>query len=394
MPKILFIVTQSEFGGVQRFLFNLNLNIQNEYETLVCVGANGNGEFTKALKSRNILYRELNHLRRSIHPIDDLLCFFDIALMIKSFSPDIVFLNSSKAGVLGTIAATFCRWFGKKFTLIYRINWAFNDPRPAIERKIYIIVERFLSKFRDIIIQNDNFDLQTAKINRIKPKLGFKIIYNGIDSNALNFLNRDAARDFFRDKLHVDLNKFELVIGNTANYYKTKGLPYLLDAIANLSKTINVGCVLVGDGPERKTLEDIIKRNRLEKRVFLAGQLPDAHRYLKAYDIFAFSSVKEGFPWAILEAMSAELPIIATKVGAIPDILENGISGWLIEPANSEQIYERILWFSSHINIMPQFGLRAKQRVQNRFTLDILLAKYRQLFQAIIDKKTDLINFD
>ncbi len=394
MPKILFIVTQSEFGGSQRFLFNLNSHIRREYETLVCAGVDGGGDFLKALQLAGIPCVELKHLRRVIHPIDDLLCFFEIIRTIRHFSPDIIFLNSFKAGVLGTLAASACRWFGKRFTLIYRIDWTFNDPRPAFERKTYIVVERFLSKFRDIIIQNDSFDLYTAKSNGIKPKLGFKIVHNGIDVDSLQFLDRDAARIFFRDRLHVDFNSFELVIGNTANYYKTKGLTYLLEAVANIAKTVNVACVIVGDGIERKVLEKMIRQNGLEMHVFLAGQIPNAYRYLKAYDIFAFSSVKEGFPWAILEAMAAELPIVATTVGAIPDILENGVSGWLIKPAHPEQISERILWFHTHRDSMSQFGSKAKQRVREQFILDALLTKYRQLFRAIIDKKTDQIAFD
>lgn len=394
MPKILFIVTQSEFGGAQRFLFNLNSHIRNEYETLVCAGIDGGDEFSKALERKGIPYCRLKHLRRAIRPLNDLLCFFDIIKMIRDFSPDIVFLTSSKAGVLGTLAATVCRWFGKKLTIIYRIDWAFNDPRPALERKAYIVVERLLSKFRDIIIQNDRFDLDTAKSHGIRPRIGFKIVYNGINSETLNFLSREAARAFFHDRLGIDLNKFTLVIGNTANYYKTKGLTYLLEAVADLAKTVNVACIIVGEGTERKMLEKMIENRGLEKRVFLAGHVPDAFLYLKAFDIFAFSSVKEGFPWAILEAMAAGLPIVATKVGALPEIIEDGISGFLVEPGNSKNISERIAWFHEHPSSMSLFGSRAKQRVRERFTLDNLLAAYRQLFRAIIDKKTHSISFD
>ncbi|KKR85608.1 MAG: hypothetical protein UV53_C0020G0004 [Candidatus Azambacteria bacterium GW2011_GWE1_42_9] len=375
-------------------MFNLGFNIQNEYKILVCAGADGGGEFLKILQANNIPCKELKHLRRSICPIDDLLCVMDIAQIIKNFAPDIVFISSSKAGALGTAAAIFCRWFGRKFTLIYRIDWAFNDPRPALERKIYIVIENFLSKFRDIIIQNDQFDLRTAKINGIKPKLGFKIIHNGIDGNALDFLDKNDARNFFHNKLNTDLNQFDLIIGTIANYYKTKGLSYLLDAMAELSKTKNIGCILVGDGPERKILEKIIKQRGLENRVFLAGQISDAYKYLKACDIFVLPSAKEGFPWTILEAMLAGLPIIATKVGAIPEILENGVNGWIVESENQKQIVEKILWFSAHPDDRHSFGISAKQRAKNQFALNTMLSKYRQLFRAIIDKKTNFIDFD
>ncbi|MCX6813588.1 MAG: glycosyltransferase, partial [Candidatus Azambacteria bacterium] len=357
-------------------------------------GVDGGGQFLQALQSANIPHKKLRHLRRAISPLDDLMCFFDIIQIMRNFSPDIVFLNSSKAGVLGTLAAMACRWLGKKFTLIYRIDWAFNDPRSTLERKAYVIVEKFLSKFRDIIMQNDNFDLSTAKSFGIKPRLGFKIIHNGIDINVLNFLSRQAARGFFRNKLKINLDKFELVVGNTANYYKTKDLPSLVRAVAVLAKSVNVGCVLVGDGTERKVLEKMIQEKGLQDRVFLTGQILDAYKYLRAYDVFTFSSVKEGFPWAILEAMAAELPIVATKVGAIPDIIQNGVSGRLVEPSDSAQMSEQILWLYKNRDAAIKFGLCARQLVKERFTLDALLAKYRQLFQNIIDNKASKISFD
>ena len=141
-------------------------------------------------------------------------------------------------------------------------------------------------------------------------------------------------------------------------------------------------------------LEKIIKQRGLENRVFLAGQISDAYKYLKACDIFVLPSAKEGFPWTILEAMLAGLPIIATKVGAIPEILENGVNGWIVESENQKQIVEKILWFSAHPDDRHSFGISAKQRAKNQFALNTMLSKYRQLFRAIIDKKTNFIDFD
>jgi len=393
-PKILFVVTQSEFGGGQRFLFNLNSNIRDEYQTLVCVGADGGGEFLEALQHAQIPCQRVLHLRRAIRPLDDIRCVLDLARVIRECSPEIIFLTSSKSGVLGTLAAMLARLQGGRFTLIYRIDWAFNDPRPAIERKMYAVVEKFLSKFRDIILQNDRFDLQSARRHGIKPRLGFKVMHNGIDIERLRFLERSEAHAFFSDKLHVDLRAFDVVIGNTANYYRTKGLTYLIEAMALLVKTVNAACIIVGEGTERTRLQELIRSLGLEGRVFLAGQLPEASRYLKAYDIFAFSSVKEGFPWAILEAMAAGLPIVATRVGAMPEVIEDGTSGWLVDPADAGQLADKLQWFCTHREALSQFGKSAKQRVQQQFTLARLLENYRKLFRSVVAKKFDEITFD
>ncbi len=394
MKKILFMVTQSEFGGGQRFLYNLNLNIRTEYETYICVGSDGNQEFVQAIEKASIRHKIIPHLKRAIRPLDDIICIFEMVQVICNFSPDIVFLTSSKAGVLGTIASCLARVCRKKFSLVYRIDWAFNDPRPEKERKMYVYIERFLSRCRDIIIQNDLFDLESAKNNNILPKYGFKLIHNGIDIQSMHFLSQADARTFFQTKCSVDLRSFDLIIGNTANFYPTKGLTYMIEAVAEIIKTKNIACIIMGDGPDRPILENLIREKGCEKNIFLIGQIPHASRYISGFDLFAFTSVKEGFPWAILEAMCAGLPIIATRVGAIPEIIENGKSGYIIEPACTEQITERIHWFLEHQYALRICGENAKQHVSEHFTLKKMLEQYRSLFNAISENNFSKIHFD
>jgi glycosyltransferase involved in cell wall biosynthesis len=393
-PKILFLITQSEFGGAQRFLFNLTTHLREEYDIAVAVGADGGGEFCRALEAEGIRTIAVPHLHRAVRPFDDHAAIGEIAQTIEAFAPDIVFISSSKSGVLGTMAAKRVRETGRKFTLIYRIDWAFNDPRPAVERALYAAVERALSPHRDIIVQNDRYDLRTARERGIAPRVGFTVIHNGVNPDAFTFLSRADARAFFRQKCRVDLDAFDLVLGNTANLYATKGLSYLIEAVADVAKDVNVAAVVAGEGPERPKLEALIKERGLERRIILAGQLPKASQYLNAYDVFAFSSLKEGFPWAILEAMSAERPIVATTVGAIPEVIEDGVSGLLVPPGDAKAMAEKIRWFAAHREAWVPMGAAARERVKAKFTLDRLLANYRALFSAVLEDRLDKMAWD
>ena len=174
---------------------------------------------------------------------------------------------------------------------------------------------------------------------------------------------------------------------------KRKNVRFLIDAHCK-AKT-NSQLVIGGGKPEEIAVLTSEYASSLDKLQFLGwvGDADLSSLYAGAQAL-VYPSLYEGFGLPVLEAMAAELPIVATTVGAIPDILENGVSGWLIKPAHPEQISERILWFHTHRDSMSQFGSKAKQRVRERFTLDALLTKYRQLFRAIIDKKTDQIAFD
>ena len=112
------------------------------------------------------------------------------------------------------------------------------------------------------------------------------------------------------------------LIGTIANLYPTKGINFLIEAAAKLIKDHpELLFVIFGDGPERKKLELMINDLGLKNKVLLAGYLPEAHRYLKAFDLFVLPSVKEGLPYAILKAQAAGLTVVATQTGGLPEIL-------------------------------------------------------------------------
>ena len=155
--KILFVITQSEFGGAQRFLYNLisRLNSSN-YDIKVAIGDAGNMEFTQALRAINIPTSELKLLVREMNPLKDMQAVFELRKLINDFNPDILFLISSKAGFIGSLALRQAQ--GKPFDktqgeqpktkVIYRIGgWSFNDPWPKWKKWLWIILDRFSAQW-------------------------------------------------------------------------------------------------------------------------------------------------------------------------------------------------------------------------------------------------------
>jgi len=193
---------------------------------------------------------------------------------------------------------------------------------------------------KDKIIVNSKEDKNLAIKYGICPPEKISNIYNGIDTENLDFLSREEARD----KLSQPHN-FKIV-GSIANFYKTKGLEYLIKSahiIKNEYKREDIRYVVIGDGKERKKLESLIKKYDLGNTVYLAGRMPDAYKYLKAFDVFVLPSVKEGFPWIILEAMASGVPIVATKVGAVPEIIDDRKEGLLVNPRNEKELAKNIM---------------------------------------------------
>jgi len=346
--KILFLVTQSEFGGAQHFIYTLVNNLK-DYQIMVVAGKEGddeNGLLFKLEKNR-INTRHLKYLRRGINPFFDFLGFFEIKKLMNKEKPDILFLCSSKAGFLGSLAGRLI----KIPKIIYRIGgWTFNDPWPNWKKKLYIWIEKHTAKFKDYIINNAESDRQQAIKLGIKPKKEILTIYNGIDVDKTEFLNKEEARK----AIHLENSDF--VVGTIANDYPTKGLKYLKEVIKDFK---NIKFEIIGKG------------NKF---------IPGASKYLKAFNIFVLPSVKEGFPWVVLEAMSAEIPVIATRVGAISEIIENNQNGIIVDSQNSEQIKNAINVLINDSNLRVNIAKEGKKTVIEKFGLSKMIKQYEDLF--------------
>ncbi len=242
--KILFIITQSEFGGAQRFLARLVPVLdRNKYDILVAAGIEGDkGGLLSFLQDKGINARYLRYLRRSVNPLFDF-CFglIEIFKLIRKERPDILFLCSSKAGALGSFAG---RLAGVK-KIIYRIGgWTFNDPWPKWKKWLYIWLEKYTARWKDYIVNNAESDRQQAIKLGIKPREKIVTIYNGIDAQKLEILPRERARDLLGIK-----NGF--IVGAIASFYPTKGLKYLIEA-GKIVKDKDIKFILIGEGQEKE----------------------------------------------------------------------------------------------------------------------------------------------
>ena len=377
--KILFIVTQSEMGGAQRYIVEVaSVLSKRGFEILIAAGE-GDGklfeQFSISNNQLSIKLLALKHLKRIPKPWQAVFSVGEIFKVLKRERPDVLFLCSTMAGILGCLASLFYKlMINNQLSIIYRIGgWAFRDPRPWWQRKVIILAEKLTAPLKDKIIVNSEVDRQLAIKYRIAPAKKIIKIYNAIDPCSLKFFSEQKARECLSSKVKTQKLRLQLktqnlkVVGTIANFYKTKGLKYLIAAAHWLSFNLQVKSskiFIIGDGPERKRLEDLIQKYKLENQVFLLGKIPDAYKYLKAFDVFVLPSLKEGFPWALLEAMTAGVPIVATKVGAVPEIIEDNKSGSLVEPKDSENLAKKIQDILSNPELANQLVASAKEKLK------------------------------
>jgi len=355
--KVLFTITQAEWGGAQKYVFDLAANLNKDrYEVVVAAGSNETYQFCpllEKLKNNDIRCRYLKYLVRNINPIKDFLAFWELWRLIRKEKPDFVLLNSTKAGILGAPAGFFA---GCKNIIFTAHGFVFNEPSSWLKRQFYILATKFSTLFLKKIITVSHFDYQSGLKAGIKPQK-MTVIHNGID--LPDFLSKEEAKNF--------LGGGELVVGTAAYFYSNKGLGFLIKATALIKK--NFKLVIVGDGEQRSYLESLIKKHQLDN-VFLVGEIKDAYRYFKAFDIFALPSVKEGLPFVLLEAMAAGLPVVASKVGGVPEVIEDGVNGLLVEPTNVEELADALLCLLADPLKRKGFGDASLAKVKKEFSFE------------------------
>jgi len=406
MKTILYLVTQSELGGAQRYVFDLAKNLGKEFNIVIAFGEQGEaGELAKKLKRENIKYYTIPHLKRAISPVSDLLALLQIIKLIKKVKPDIIHLNSSKISILGSIAAFLSKskienrlparplaWQAGKSKIFYTVHgWVFNEPLPLWKKLFYKYAEKFTSIFKDRIICVSEFDYQVATREKICSPKKLITIHNGLA--PVNFLSRNKAKQKLQSKFKIQNSKF--LIASIANLYPTKGLEYLIQAIHILKEKFllltsysgrvphpRAGFLLIviGEGPKRKNLEKLIKQYNLQNNIILAGRIDNAAQLLLAFDVYVCPSVKEGLSYTLIEAMQAGLPIIATNVGGNPELIKNNETGLLVEPKNPEQIAEKIKKLIADQNLQQELSARSRAKAQTEFNLEKMIEKTKNIY--------------
>lgn len=370
--KILYIITQSEFGGAQRHVFDLAANFTNEHTIFIAAG--GNGELFDKADELNIKTYKLKFLRRAINPFFDLMAFFELAFLISTIKPDITHLHSSKAGAIGAIAAKLA---GVKKVIYTAHGFVFNEPSFFPKKKLFIWAERISGWFKNKVICVSEKGYKSAIKLKVLPEKKLVAIHNGIGNTS--FLSKESAKHSL-EIFHFNPNNPQ-IIGTIAHFYHVKGLSYLIEAAKLLSSTFpNILFLLIGGGQEHKKLQNLIEKYKLENNIFLIDEIKNASKLLKVFDIFVLPSLKEGCPYMILDAMAAEIPIIASRVGGIPEQITDEKEGLLVEPKANHILTAKIKLLLSNKELGERLAKNAKEKVEREFTLEKMVEETRKIY--------------
>lgn len=368
--RILFVITQADWGGAQTFIFNAAREaMRRGCPVLLAFG--GEGLLEEKCREAGVPTRKLLQMKREISVFSDIGAISELVKLMREWKPDTIFLNSSKAGVVGAIAGRIAR----VPRIIYRIGgWSFTDPVSETQKAFRRWMEKLTAPLKDVIVVNTPGGVDLAKQNNIHPRQHVALVPNGIDLQKFDAAlksQEDARRELLATfpSSGVPLGPMDHIpiVFTVANFYPAKGLSFFLDAIAIVAKTVpEFRAVIIGDGEGRASLEEQRARLGLNAIVSLPGQRSDASTLLRGADLFVLPSVKEGFPWALLEAMTAATPAVATDVGGVRWMVDDSVR--VVPPGNADALAIAMLESLHEPADARIKAASARRIVESRFT--------------------------
>jgi glycosyltransferase involved in cell wall biosynthesis len=261
----------------------------------------------------------------------ELRAFHELYTTIRAQKPDVLHLNSSKAGILGGLAG---RLAGVRKILFTAHGWPHREPRPLLMRAALWIASWLTVAFCTSVIAVSQKDHDDAPVFISRRKI--KVIHNGM--NPFPLLPRSEARAILqRDTSAISQCDYWFLMN--AELHPNKAIDVAIKAFKkHAGTTTGTTLVIIGEGQERTAIEKQISGSGVSDRILLAGFIPEARTYMSAGNAFLLPSRKEGFPLVLLEAGLAQVPVIASRTGGIPEIIEDGMSGLLIPPADMDSL--------------------------------------------------------
>jgi glycosyltransferase involved in cell wall biosynthesis len=369
--KILYVVTKSApWGGAQKYVYDLITHLPRAWEAAVVLG--GDGPLKERLDEAGVRTIQIKAFQRDINIWKECRVLIELVRILRHERPAVVHVNSSKAGGLGALAARLARVPNVVFTAH---GWTFTEPRGWFARSLIAFFSWLTVCFSHITITVSHYHRTKARwMPGVQKKL--HTVHNGVES-AEGF-EKTVARQQIAEYAHIPdgVWQHKMWVGTVSELHCNKGLPYLIYAAQTvLEQYPNMIVVIVGEGEERAHLEEIIDRLSLRGSIFFAGNVPDAALYLKAFDIFTLTSLKEGLPYSILEAGQAGVPVIASGIDGIPEIIADMESGMLIKPKRPDEIGEALLYLLKHPEKRGEFGAALQKRVARDFSEEAMIRK-------------------
>jgi len=363
--KILHVQILSILSGVQNSSLYIlqNLDLDKYEPWLVCAPNNTDRKTSMISEAEKagVKVVTMASLRREVG-LHDFKALLEIYKLCRKERFDIVHTMTSKGGFLGRIAAKLA---GCKKVIHTVQGVAFHKYEKMGKRALYYLMEIFAGLFGDYVVSVNSYYKKSFWF--ISPKR-FKVIYNAF--NPENLIKKIPRKD----------DVLKLIFVGRLDLAKSP-LDFLAAMLILKQRQLPVRATVIGDGFYFEDMKKYLAENDLSETVNLMGWQDDVGRQLANHDIFCLTSIFEAFGIVFCEAGYTGLPSVATNVEGIPEVVKDGFTGLLVPPRNPKKFADAVQHLHENRDLLEQYGKNAEQRVNENFTIAIMVKKYQELYE-------------
>ena len=374
-------------GGPAIHVANLAAGLETRgYHTTLVAGSLARGEDSMAFLAEELGVSVVSvpEIQREISALPDARSAFRVAEIIRDTRPHILHTHTAKAGAIARAAALLAGNARPQVVVHtfhgHVLKGYFDATRTAVFRQ----VERTLARASDALVavspevRDDLIELGVA------PPEKFVVVRLGIPLGER--LDDDSANVDFRRLYGIGRDAF--VVGWVGRMTGVKDTGAVLHTLAALrARGVDAVACLVGDGPDREPLEQLAHDLHIARSCFFVGYQTDVAGYYRLFDAFFLPSVNEGTPVSAIEALASGTPVVANRVGGVPDVVRDGLDGYLVEAGDTEGAAERLSRLAGDTRLREQMGESGRTRVRDRYSVARLVDDVDRLYRSLLDSK-------
>lgn len=385
--RILRVIARLNMGGPAIHVSNLAAGLEPRgYETTLVAGSLARGEDSMAFLAErlDIPVRTIPELQREVSPIDDARSVMRMREIIRELRPHILHTHTAKAGAIAR-AAALVSGAARPAILVHTfhghvLKGYFDPVRTAFFKK----VERSLARVTDALVAVSPEVRDELVAAGIAPREKFSVIRLGI---PLEERLGDATADLDYRRLY-GISESAFVVGWVGRMTDVKDTDAVLEIVgAARDRGLEAVLVMVGDGPDRVRLEQLAHDIGIARSTFFVGYQPEVAGYYRLFDAFLLPSVNEGTPVSAIEALASGTPVVATRVGGVPDVVRDGEDGFLFEPGDTDGAAERLALLASDATLRSALGASGRERVLRRYSVSRLVEDVDRLYRSLLSER-------
>ena len=384
---VLHIITRLIVGGAQENTMYTAARLDpTRFRAEVISGpqTGSEGSLIDEVRSLGVSLEILPSLLREVSPLQDAAALLTLRRLIRRGRFVIVHTHSSKAGILGRIAARFAR----VPVIVHTVHgWSFHEHMSARRRRFYVALERWSARFTDALIVVARPDIEKGLAEGIGRPEQYHLIRSAIPLEAFDPAGVDGVA--VRRELGLPLDA--PVLGNVGRFSAQKN-PLDWVAVAGRVAHAVPDCrfLLVGDGPLRSDVERALAAANIADRTILTGLRRDVPRLLAAMDVFLLTSLWEGLPRVIPQAMAMGIPVVANRADGTVEAIHHGVTGFLCDPGSTDSMADSCSQLLLNPHLRQEMGGQGRKYAHQEFGLERMILDIEALYEHLLRRHTGI----